>query len=142
VAPSLIGTPSEHEAGLIRFLRPDRRSRYKALLAKPQRRTKLLGTLPHTIRRDLDESYMTTYRGRPEDVARALRDKGAPEECFVISYWDREDDAYASALTEALADVIQGDGGTYGAFVSCIPGRLAYFHGEDIDARFILERTT
>lgn len=59
-----------------------------------------------------------------------------------MSHWDRERDGQARSLTDALVDIIQGSEGTYGAFVSCIPGRLAYFHGEDFDVPFILERTT
>ena len=27
-----------------------------------------------------------------------------------------------------------------GVFVSCLPGRLAYFEGEDVGARYVLER--
>jgi hypothetical protein len=37
-----------------------------------------------------------------------------------------------------MSDVV---GSSSGTFVSCIPGRLAYFEGEDPGARFILLRT-
>jgi hypothetical protein len=41
-------------------------------------------------------------------------------------------------LEAALEDTI---GGLGGVIVSCIPGRLAYFDGEDIGDWYILERS-
>jgi len=38
---------------------------------------------------------------------------------------------------EALGEVV---GRQMGTFLSCIPGRLAYFEGEDMGFRWVLER--
>ena len=41
-------------------------------------------------------------------------------------------------LHDALNDVV---GSSDGTFVSCIPGKLAYFEGEEPNERYILERS-
>jgi hypothetical protein len=46
-------------------------------------------------------------------------------------------DARTLPLKEALGLIL---GMSPGTLVSCIPGRLAYFEGEEKGARFILER--
>jgi hypothetical protein len=40
-------------------------------------------------------------------------------------------------LHQALQETI-GQG--YGTLISCIPGKLAYFEGEEVNHRFILKR--
>jgi len=41
-----------------------------------------------------------------------------------------------------LSDVLEGIVGTCdeGTFISCIPGKLGYYEGEDVDTRLILEK--
>jgi hypothetical protein len=41
-------------------------------------------------------------------------------------------------LVDALNEVV---GRGMGAFVSCLPGRLAFYEGEDTGERYLLERT-
>jgi hypothetical protein len=48
---------------------------------------------------------------------------------------DRRELPLAEALTLLLDDFCE-----MGTFVSCIPGRLAYFHDEEYDNRHILRR--
>lgn len=60
-----------------------------------------------------------------QDVVRRLRALGAPEQCWV---WSPVLDAGAQALEMALATV--RDAG-HCAVLSCIPGRLAYYEGEE-----------
>jgi hypothetical protein len=68
------------------------------------------------------------------DILETLRSKGAPEKCFAISE-DDDLDGKELFLSDALKEIV---GRGIGTFLSCIPGRLAYF--EDEDGRFILER--
>jgi hypothetical protein len=60
--------------------------------------------------------------------------KGAPDTCYVISE-DDDLDGKEMPLAEALKTII---GRGIGTFLSCVPGRLAYF--EDEECRWILER--
>ena len=41
-------------------------------------------------------------------------------------------------LDEALAEIVDG-GSWLATFVSCVPGRLAYFHDWETENRFILQ---
>jgi hypothetical protein len=64
-----------------------------------------------------------------------LRDRGAPATCVLFSA-AADLDAREMPLDNALAAVVGWNPGT---FISCIPGRLAYF--EDEEGRYLLERT-
>ena len=83
-----------------------------------------------------DGRYMR-HLDRDEDSPRPLyellRKLGAPETCYVIS--DSEFDGADIDLLEALM-ALHATG--MGSIVSCVPGRLAYYEGED--DRYILER--
>jgi hypothetical protein len=50
---------------------------------------------------------------------------------------DNELDGREMDLSEALKDII---GRGQGAFVSCVPGRLAYFESEELNERYICHR--
>jgi hypothetical protein len=69
-------------------------------------------------------------------ILEMLQQRGAPEHCYVVSESDGLD-ARTLPLKEALGLII---GISTGTLVSCIPGRLGYFEGEDRGERFILER--
>jgi hypothetical protein len=108
------------------------------LLSKPKRRSKILVKLPHF--RDLDLRYsfkipssLQTSKG----IHVLLQKKGAPELCYIIST-DPELDAKMKTLSEALDQIV---GFSDGVLISCIPGRLGYYEGEDPSERYILERT-
>jgi len=133
-------TPSSsqiHEPQLIRaFILPQRQSRYLELLANPRRRHDLTRELAHF--KHLDPNYAFTLppgRKWATDICELLKSKGAPEICYAISE-DNDIDGKELALRDALDTIV---GGGIGTFLSCVPGRLAYF--EDEDGRFILERT-
>jgi hypothetical protein len=67
------------------------------------------------------------------DILETLKTRGAPEKCYAISE-DEDLDGKELLLSEALR-TIHGRG--IGTFLSCLPGRLAYF--EDEDNRYVLE---
>jgi len=59
---------------------------------------------------------------------------GAPEQCFVLAAGDRHRGRYP--LRAALGDLMREGSG----FISCVPGALAAYVGEDGSSVFILRR--
>jgi hypothetical protein len=124
-----------HETQLIRaFILPQRQSRYLELLPNPRRRKDVTRELAHF--KHIDPRRIVpqpTNKMHTADILETLRTKGALEKCFAISE-DDDLDGKELLLSEALKAIV---GRGIGTFLSCIPGRLAYF--EDEDGRFILE---
>ncbi len=120
------------------FVRPDRRPRYLELIKSAKGRPKFLAALAHNM--ELDPRYSTRLADNVHtavQIAALLGAKGAPEACYAISEnWDL--DGRDWPLAEALDRVV---GGGQGTFLSCVPGRLAYFEGEDAGERYICERS-
>ncbi len=69
-----------------------------------------------------------------DKILKLLKSKGSPDTCYVISE-DSDIDGKEFPLSEVLKTVV---GHGMGTFLSCLPGKLAYF--EDEDQRWILER--
>jgi len=126
----------QHERGLIlSFIPLERQNRYLELLAKPKRRKDIIASLAHF--KHLDMRYAVQIPPRQQhapNILQLLKSKGAPETCYALSE-DSELDGKEMSLREALASIV---GCGTGTFLSCIPGKLAYF--EDEDQRWILER--
>ena len=124
-----------HALGLASFLRPERRDRFRQLLRSAQGRTKLRASLAHF--RDLDPEACAAIPPReqnPSGIEKLLADAGAPAVAYVISE-DGEVDASEMPLHDALVAVVGRGSGT---LISCIPGKLGYYEGEDRGERFIL----
>ncbi len=126
----------EHEQGLVKaFLLPQRQERYLELLSKSKRRKDLTREFAHF--KHLDPRWVVEIMPRfqhAKEIFRILREKGASETCYCLSE-DDELDRKSVLLTQALSTIV---GRGIGTFLSCLPGRLAYF--EDEDQRCILER--
>jgi len=118
------------------FLAPPTRARYLALLDAPDARRRIRAELAHAP--GLDPRYATRVEAEPspEEIARLLREKGAPETCYVVSEWP-DFDARRLDLVVAL-DAIVGSG--MATFFSCVPGKLAYFEDEEVGERYLLAR--
>jgi hypothetical protein len=129
-------TAHEHELKLVTsFIAPERQSRYLDLLQRPKRRKDITRDLGHF--KHLDMRYVVPIAPREQhvvDILRLLKLKGAPETCYALSE-DSELDGQEVVLVVGLETVV---GRGMGTFLSCIPGKLAYF--EDEDCRWILER--
>ncbi|MGW7052944.1 hypothetical protein [Streptomyces sp. NPDC054887] len=126
-----------HAQHLIRafILRP-RRDRLSQLTS-PRKRQKLSRELPHNICAHLDEQWARPLAPHEQNVTAVravLRTAGAPATAVVISRSSSE--TGEKPLQEALETTV---GHSYGAFVSCIPGVLAYYESED-SHRFLLHR--
>jgi hypothetical protein len=127
----------EHEQAMVKaFIVTRKQQRWLDFLADSKRRRDILRTLPHL--RDLDERFLLQVPAPQSTsvILEMLRQRGAPEYCHVVSE-SAGLDARTLPLKEAL-ELIVGIG--TGTLVSCIPGRLGYFEGEDNGTRFILER--
>ena len=127
----------EHEQAMVKaFIVTRKQQRWLDFLAKPKRREDILRTLSHL--HDLDERYLLRVPAPQllSVILEMLQQRGAPEQCYVISE-SAELDARTLPLKKALKLIVCMSPGT---LVSCIPGRLGYFEGEDSGARFILHR--
>ena len=125
-----------HEESIFRtFLHPDLRDRWLKLLASPKGRPKLLGMLAHRV--TLDARFATRVppsKRLVQDIEALLKEKGAPSTCYLMSESPRLDQKELP-LSDALREVV---GGGMGTFISCVPGRLGYFEGEESGERYIL----
>lgn len=128
---------TRHDESIVRaFIAPHRREQFLRRLANPKTRHKILGQLAHF--HDLDPRY--AHRIPPRDqttdgVYRLLKGKGAPDTCYAMGHSDL--DGQVVPLREALEDIVPV---SFGQFVSCIPGKLGYFGGEESNEHYILER--
>jgi hypothetical protein len=128
----------EHERGLSRFLVGEWRARFRESLAPGKRRDTLRSQLPHLTH--LDPRFATPTEESASALVAQLREKGAEDRCFLLSE-DPDLDGRELPLAEALAVIV--DGGTeHATFVSCVPARLAYFHGAAPGDRYLLELPT
>lgn len=128
----------EHEDGLIKaFVVSRKRDRMLSLLGNPKRRRAALDALCHFG--DLDERFAESIpRGQqsPEGIAQILRAYGASDTCWVVSS-DASLDQRTMLLAEALVAIVgQGEG----SLISCVPGELAFYEGEDSHDRCVLRR--
>ena len=131
-----MSAPAEHERELVRsFILPERQGRYLELLAKPKRRKDITNTLAHFKHVDMRFAVqIPSHQQHAANILQILQSKGAPENCYALSE-DSDLDGRYFPLRDALASVV---GNGMGTFLSCIPGKLAYF--EDEEDRWILER--
>ena len=128
----------EHEAAFIRaFIIAAKQERLVELLAKPKRRRDVLRTLYHF--KDLDPRFMTQVPSAQQTasgIEAVLRARGAPELCYAIST-DGHLDGKTVPLRDAITRIL---GIGHGTLLSCVPGSLGYFEGEESGERYVLER--
>jgi hypothetical protein len=123
-----------HEEGLALFIDPLWRKRFRDSLGNEKHRGVITNKLYHFSHR-LDPRFaesVPTNQSSPESIGVLLRKRGAPSQCYVVSS-NAELDGREMSLDEALAQTVGWDAGT---FISCLPGKLAYF--EDEDRRYLL----
>ena len=125
----------EHERGLSRFLVGEWRARFRESLAPGKRRDTLRSQLPHLTH--LDPRFATPTDESASALVTQLREKGAEDSCYLLSE-DPDLDGRELPLAEALAVIVDGDT-EHATFVSCVPARLAYFHGAEPGDRYVLE---
>jgi hypothetical protein len=131
---------AQHEQAMVKaFVVRSRQERFSSFLLSPKNRKKFTQELAHF--RWFDDRFATavSWKVDPnlelwdrhlqgiENVSHLLRSKGAGQTCWVISE-DFKIDGQQLRLESALESVL---GNGMGAILSCIPGKLAYFEGED-----------
>ena len=127
----------DHEAEFVRaFVDPDRRERWLELLVNPKKRRTITASLAHKAPFRVDRVVGIRpgdqHAPKIEDI---LRSKGAPSTCHVISE-DRDLDGREMDLHDVLIEIV---GHGMGTILSCVPGKLAFYEGESMKDRFILE---
>jgi hypothetical protein len=130
-------TPPNHEKATIRaFIEKSRQERSLYLLSDPKRRKAFTSKLSHF--KWLDERFAhpipSSTAHTAAEIATLLRKKGAGERVWVISQRSAID-GQELGLKTALETIWGTDWGT---FLSCIPGKLAYFNEEE--GSHLLER--
>lgn len=136
---SMESQATAHEQGLSLFISREWRHRFRESLDQPQRRRKMLMQLYHF--RHLDSRFrepVARRHQRSSHLLPILRRRGAPAECYLLST-DETLDGSMVTLSSALLRVVDADSFS-ATFISCIPGRLAYFHEEEEDNRCLLYR--
>jgi hypothetical protein len=134
------GSQVEHEQAMIKaFVSRDKHERFLTFLSKAKSRKKLTQELAHF--RWFDPRFATgiPWKVDPklglwqrhvqgiENVHRLLKSKGAGKTCWALSA-DAALDGKELELESVLERVFDSDTGT---ILSCIPGRLGLFSGED-----------
>lgn len=128
----------QHEQGLAQFVVPSWRTRFRESLDSPKRRKKLRSQLAHFAH--LDPRFATGVPSSEQaTLASKLRAKGAGDRCYLLSE-SSDLDGREMDLNDALAHVF-GAGSYDATFVSCLPGRLAYFHDEPPESDYLLEHS-
>lgn len=131
---------ADHEQGaVLAFVQQNQQERLLGFLANPKSRRKFTDSLAHF--RWFDERFATSIPWKVdsngklwerhvqgiENIYKLLRSKGAGPTCWAISE-DSEIDARELDLRAALEHV---NGRQIGTILSCIPGKLAFFEGEE-----------
>ncbi len=115
------------------FVSQGKRRRLLKLLDRPRTHADFLRELDHI--RWLDDARATLLSRdtqSTDQIEALLRSRGAPATCTVVSSAGAECGVFR--LDDALTNVV---GGTSGAIVSCIPGRLAYYEAEEPFVRYL-----
>lgn len=127
---------NEHERGFLAFLAEPTRRRMETLLELGEKRRRdVRALLDHSVRIEPRFcKHLTDGEALPASVEANLRKRGAPATCHVLSA-NTGLDGRELPLPEALFAIIgMGDG----AFVSCIPGRLGFYEGEQAKSSYLL----
>jgi hypothetical protein len=123
------------EAVVRAFILPVRQERYLEFLKSSKKEKKFTSLRPHF--NHLNPKFVIGIPGNQQSLSSILKlllDKGASSTCWVISE-DSELDGQEMELQTALKKTI---GYQVGTFISCVPGKLAYFENEG--GRYILPR--
>ena len=132
-------TRCEHELGFARSFLSSRQGRRFATLSEKgddRSRAKLLNMLCHDLELNEHAELVPTQRQNVSDVLEIVRRYERAQNCYAISLNKALDEKcfpFEDALTETL-----GQGAP--SILSITPGRLAYYEGEELCARYILHR--
>jgi hypothetical protein len=124
-----------HEQLLIEnFIYKNRQERYLNLLQTKKGRVKFRKYIPHF--KDINTQFCRNIKNlnTPGELHEILKSEGASDICYIIS--EHSDyDSLSMNLSEAI-QLLLNSGIAF--FLSCIPGKLVYYEGEDTNERYLL----
>jgi hypothetical protein len=125
-----------HENLLVNtFISNKQKQRLSSLLKSKKGRQKIKALLPHSLEFDSKFIYkIPDNKQTAENIYDLLVSKNAPDTCYLISE-HTSFDGKMMQLKEALNKIV---GSGVATIISCIPGELAYYEGEDLNNRLIL----
>jgi|APLak6261703504_1056268.scaffolds.fasta_scaffold00407_8 hypothetical protein len=128
-----------HENSLVTtFICNKQKQRISSLLKSKKGRQKIRSLLSHSI--EFEPKFICKLpddKQTAEDVFNLLLSKNAPDVCYLISE-STSLDGKVMPLEEAINKIV---GSGIATIVSCIPGELAYYEGENLKNRLILFHT-
>ena len=119
------------------FIKKRLKNRYLDLLQNDTRRKKIIKRFYHSD--DIDERFKIRIEPNKQnvnDIFKLLTVKRQIRYCYIIST-SSEIDQEQLLLYKALEKIV---GFFPGTIISCIPGLLAYYEGEEPNERFIIEK--
>ncbi len=128
-----------HEQKFVRaFIQRSRQDRCLFLLEHAKRRRDFTKELAHfkLLEDRYSQPVSSSIANSAPGMVSLLRQKGAGATVWIISE-DPKMDATELPLDEAMQ---QTWGSFIGTILSCVPGKLAFFHGEEMKSERILER--
>jgi hypothetical protein len=129
---------TQQEAIFKAFIHPGKKDRFLTLLSKSDR-SKLTSQFAHGVKLDFRFAEQIPPKlQNVNDIEKMLKSKGATSNCFVISENSQLDEKEMPLREALIATIGQG----MGTFISCIPGKLAYFEAEEANERYILSRAS
>lgn len=125
-----------HETLLVEsFIIKEQKERFKTLLKNKNGRKKLREALAHSVKFDKRFAHeIPNDKQTARDIVKTLIDNNASKECYLISEHTLFD-GKEMELEEAVNKIV---GSGIATIISCIPGKLAYYEGEDFYDRLIL----
>lgn len=125
-----------HELGFIKsFIVKEKQERFLLLTKGKKSRNKLRLLLAHKISLNIEKiTPLKKEDDNIESIYEKLKNLGSPDNCHLICESIKFDNKNMK-LRNAIEELYYTD---YGCVISCIPGKLAYFQGEDVFNRAIL----
>ncbi len=118
------------------FIRKNKRERWLFFFAKAKRRHKIIDSLYHCD--DLINTRPIPSRHQyVKKICEILQDNGSPADCHIISTYE-ELDRKGMPLINALEAIAAGSH-MVPSIISCIPGKLAFYEGEDFKNSLLLK---
>ncbi len=126
---------SEERLTLARLVEPRQRARLLHALESKHRLSRIDRIFSHGA--PWDDRWIVRLSADQQQAGplhAELRSRGAPTQCWIVG---GQLDGEALTLSDALHRIV---GGLSSSLVICIPGDLAYFEGEELGDRFVLDR--
>jgi len=128
--------PIMHETLFISaFIIKEKKERYLNLLSSKKGRAKFRLKLPHL--QDINKTYLHKIAPNEQNIAHILnqlRSYNSPPNCHIMAEHSKYDQK-----TMQIEDALQtlfASGISY--IISCIPGKLLYYEGENINERYMI----